>query len=136
PAAYFHHDGLLHLGRDNLADLLVFQSFCGFGFGHVICLPPQFPARAVWYESGPDPSSSREVSSAPPSVPWTSEIVDGTSAHPFPATDASIRFRPDREPSAPSYPLFLVFPSLNLCPSMLLLFPQPHVPAFVRMFLT
>src|SRR5439155_25410839 len=75
PAADFHHDGLLHPGGNNLADLLVLQCFFGFGFGHVTWLPPQFPARAGWCEYGPDPSSSRGSSSARPSAPWTSETV-------------------------------------------------------------
>src|SRR5205085_2707586 len=47
-------------------------------------------------------------------------------AHPFPATDASIRFRPDREPSAPSYPLLRVFPSHKLGPDRQLMRRQTH----------
>src|ERR1019366_4342692 len=48
--ADFHHDGLLHLGRNPLADLFVFQcrpgfDHCrfGFGFGHLLLLPRQLP---------------------------------------------------------------------------------------------
>src|ERR1019366_4812747 len=43
PAADFHHDGLLHLGRNHLTDLFILQRRLGFGFGHLLLLPRQLP---------------------------------------------------------------------------------------------
>src|ERR1017187_7914771 len=51
-AAYLDHDGLLHLDRDHLADLLVLQSLLRMQFGHVISSLPRAPSRAGWCRCG------------------------------------------------------------------------------------
>src|SRR5262249_12848255 len=70
---HFHHDGLLHLGRNDLADLLVAARFyCGFAldyFCHDFSEPPSWS------------SSSSRPSPALPIPPWEPRHAASTRAH-------------------------------------------------------
>src|SRR4051794_2179327 len=103
-ADHFHHDGLRHLGRDHLADLLVLKTSSLCFVGHLISSLPPVPARGGSSACARGPSSCRAASSTRPSGPCSSETADGRTALPFHAIDCVLRFRRDRELSEPSYP--------------------------------
>src|SRR3954447_1454538 len=97
-----------------------------FASSAIISSLPLIPARGESSAFARGPFSCRAASSTRPSVPCSFETGDGRTALPFHATDCVIRFRRDRELSAPSYPLLRVVPADELRLDRQLMGRQPH----------